>query len=272
MGGEYLHVRISCPMSETLNHPYNDVVDVVFPQDFPWGCTLNRSPLVIQLSHFDCGGIAVSACLSHKIADGYSLSRLLNNWAATARKVDFEPSPQFNASSLFPVMYDAPAIPNGVPEPQQHVSRMYNFSSSSLRRLKDILATNSGVQNPIRVDVSTALLQKCGVVVSMEKSGVFKPTLLSHVMSIRSPIPLKTMGNAFCLFGSITMTEDKITLPNFVAELQKAKQRLRDELKDKSTDQIATHALEILKHGVDIMKQGIFDAYSCTSFSNFGFI
>ncbi|PHU15499.1 hypothetical protein BC332_16704 [Capsicum chinense] len=257
-------------MSEILNHPYNDVVDVVFPQDFPWGCTLNRSPLLVQLSHFDCGGIAVSACLSHKIADGYSFSRLLNDWAATARKVDFEPSPQFNASSLFPLMDDAPAIPNGVPEPQRHVSRMYNFSSSSLRRLKDTVATNSGVQNPTRVEVATALLHKCGVAVSMEKSGVFKPTLLSHVMSIRLPILLNTMENAFCLFGSITMTEDKITLPNFVAELQKAKRRLRDEFKDKNTDQIATHALEILKHGVDIMKQGIFDAYSCTSFSNFG--
>ncbi|KAM3307757.1 acylsugar acyltransferase 3-like [Capsicum chacoense] len=270
IGVEYLHVRINCPMSEILNHPNNDVVDVVFPQDLPWGITLNRSPLVVQLSNFDCGGIAVSACLSHKIADGYSFSRFLNDWADIARQVDFKPSPQFNASSFFPLMDDAPAIPNGVPEPQQHVSRMYNFSSSSLRRLKNVVAKNSGVQNPTRIEVATALLHKCGVAVSMEKSGVFKPTLLSHVMNIRPPIPLNTMGNAFCLFGSITMTEDKITLPNYVAELQKAKQHLRDELKDKGTNQLATHALEVLKQGVDIMKQGIFDAYSCTSFCNFG--
>ncbi|KAF3621105.1 putative BAHD acyltransferase-like [Capsicum annuum] len=132
-------------MSEILNHPNNDVVDVVFPQDLPWGSTLNRSPLVVQLSHFDCGGIAASAGLSHKIADGYSFLRFLNDWADIARQVDFKPSPQFNASSFFPLMDDAPAILNGVLEPQRHVSRMYNFSSSSLRRLKDVVATNSGV-------------------------------------------------------------------------------------------------------------------------------
>ncbi|KAF3635005.1 putative deacetylvindoline O-acetyltransferase-like [Capsicum annuum] len=272
MGVEYLHVRISCPMSEILNHPYNDVVDVVFPHDLPWSSSLNRSPLVVQLSHFDCGGIAVSACLSHKVVDGYSLSRFLNDWADIARQVDFKPSPQFNASSFIPLMDDAPAIPNGVPEPQRHVSRMYNFSSSSLRKLKDIVATDSGVvQNPTRVEVATALLLRCGVVASMEKSGAFKPILWSHVMNMRPPIPLDTIGNAISCFGSVAMTEDDIKLPNLFARLREAKQQLRGELKDKNTDQLAAHVLKERKEGADI-KMDMFGAYySCTSICNLGF-
>ncbi|PHU03626.1 hypothetical protein BC332_28877 [Capsicum chinense] len=105
-------------MSEILNHPNNYVVDVVFPQYLPWSSTLNGSPLLVQFSYFDCGGIVVSACLSHKIVDGYSFSRFLNDWADIARQVYLKPSPQFNASSFLPLMDDAPAIPNGVPEPQ----------------------------------------------------------------------------------------------------------------------------------------------------------
>ncbi|XP_047259156.1 acylsugar acyltransferase 3-like [Capsicum annuum] len=204
-------------------------------------------------------------------ADGYSFFRFLNDWAATAGKMDFEPPPHFNASSLFPLMDKAADISNCEPEPQRHVSRMFNFSSSSLRKLKDIAAKNSEVvQNPTRVEVATTLFLKCGVAVSMEKSGAFKPILWSHVMNLRPPVPLNTMGNAFLLLGSITMTEDKVTLPNYVVELQKAKQHLRDELKDKSTNQIATHALGRVKQGSDIIKMDMFDAYSCTSFCNFG--
>ncbi|XP_055835309.1 acylsugar acyltransferase 3-like [Solanum dulcamara] len=275
IGAEYLNVRVNCSMSEILNNPYNDAIDIVFPQDLPWSNSLNASILVVQLSHFDCGGLAISVCLSHKIVDGYSLCKFLMDWAETARDHEldnFKPSLQFDGASFFPLMDDPPTIPRVVPEPQQCVSRIYNFSSSSLGRLKDIVvATNSGVvQNPTSIEVATALVHKCGVAVSMSNSGEFKPTLLSHVMNLRPPIPLNTIGNACCHFGSITMKEDEIKLPNLVAQLQKAKQQLRDELKDMNTNELASHALEKIKEGIEIIKRDIFDVYYCTSLCNVG--
>ncbi|KAM3303108.1 hypothetical protein P3S67_014138 [Capsicum chacoense] len=109
-------------MSEILNNPDNDAIDIVFPQDLPWSNSLSsgRSLLVVQLSHFNCAGLAVSICLSHKIADGYSLCKFLFDWADTVRhdQLDFKPSPQFNAASFFPLMDHPPTIPNGAPETQ----------------------------------------------------------------------------------------------------------------------------------------------------------
>ena len=35
------------------------------------------------MSIFDCGGIAIGLCASHKITDGITLSAFLNTWAAT---------------------------------------------------------------------------------------------------------------------------------------------------------------------------------------------
>nr|UTN00743.1 acylinositol acyltransferase [Solanum quitoense] len=265
-GAEYLNVRISCPMSEILDHPYNDVVDVVFPQDVPWGNALNRSPLVLQLSHFDCGGIAVSICLSHKLADGYSLHKFVSDWAATARQVDFKPSSQFNASTFFPLKDDPPVFTpiNAPSESRRHVSRIYNFSSSSLGRLKDIVA----VQNPTRIEVATALIHKCGVNASMQNSGVFKPTLLSHAMNLRPPIPLNTIGNATCLYSSKAMMEDDIKLSNYVARLRKAKQQVRDELKSLDMNQTVPYAFGKVKELVGMMERDIFDIYICTSVCN----
>nr|AUG68801.1 acylsucrose acyltransferase 3 [Solanum galapagense] len=272
-GAEYLNVRIDCPMSQILNHPYNDVVDVVFPQDLPWSSSsLTRSPLVVQLSHFDCGGVAVSACTSHTIFDGYCLSKFMNDWASTARNMDFKPSPQFNASTFFPLPSEtnlSSTLPATRPS-QRHVSRMYNFSSSNLTRLKDIVTKESHVKNPTRVEVASALVHKCGVTMSMESSGMFKPTLMSHAMNLRPPIPLNTMGNATCIILTTAMTEDEVKLPNFVAKLQKDKQQLRDKLKDMKEDRMPLYTLELGKNAMNIIEKDTHDVYLCSGMTNTG--
>ncbi|KAF3644748.1 putative deacetylvindoline O-acetyltransferase-like [Capsicum annuum] len=260
-------------MSEILNNQYNDAINIVFPQGFPWSDSLSsgRSLLVVQLSHFDCGGLAVGICLSHKIADGYSLCKFIIDWADTTQddQSDFKPSSFFNPASFFPLMDDPLTIPRVAPEPQRCVSRMYHFSSANLTRLKDIVATNSGVvQNPTRVEVATTLLYKCGVAVSMANSGMFKPTLLSHQMNLRPSIPLNTIGNATSQYGTMAMIEDEINLSKYMARIQKTKQKLRDQLTNMNTNQIAAHALESIKQGVDIIRRDIFDVYSCTSLCN----
>ncbi|KAG5578008.1 hypothetical protein H5410_058142 [Solanum commersonii] len=208
VGAEYFKVQVNCQMSEILTNPYNDAIEIVFPQNLPWSDSLSKersSILVVRLTIL----IVVEAL-------------------------------------FFSPIDNPPHMPNVVPDPQRCVSRMYNFSSSSLFKLKDIVSTNSQIQNPSRIEVATSLLHKCGVDVSMAKLGVFKPTI------------------------AIAMTENKISLPNYVGELQKAKQQLRYELKDMNTDQLATHAIEKIKEIANIMKQDAFDMYFCTSLCTFG--
>uniref|UniRef100_A0A3Q7J052 Acylsugar acyltransferase 3 n=1 Tax=Solanum lycopersicum TaxID=4081 RepID=A0A3Q7J052_SOLLC len=216
------------------------------PTKFGLGNSLSEersSLVVVQLSHFDCGGVGVSLCVSHKIADGYSAFKFLGDWISMARddhKLNFQPSPQFDGALFLPPIDNPPPMPNVVPDPQRCVSRMYNLSSFTLSKLKDsIVSTNSQIQNPSRIEVAMALIHKCGVDVSMAKSGVFRPTMLYQVMNLRPPIPLNTMGNATCLFSTIAMSIDKITLPSYV---------------------------EI----VNIAKEDCFDMYFCTSLCTFG--
>ncbi|XP_015064835.1 acylsugar acyltransferase 3-like [Solanum pennellii] len=76
IGVEYLNVRVSCPMSEILNH----ATDSVYSQDLPWRTPSSfndRRPLVVQLSHFDYGGIAHQPCVSKMYSfSSSSLGRL----------------------------------------------------------------------------------------------------------------------------------------------------------------------------------------------------
>uniref|UniRef100_A0A1S4ASY0 Acylsugar acyltransferase 3-like n=1 Tax=Nicotiana tabacum TaxID=4097 RepID=A0A1S4ASY0_TOBAC len=103
MGAEFLSVKINCPMSEILNHPHaTDAESIVFPKDLPWKNNYEGGNLlVVQLSKFDCGGIAISACLSHKIGDGCSVINFLNHWANVTRDRRFVvPSPRFVGDSI----------------------------------------------------------------------------------------------------------------------------------------------------------------------------
>ncbi|KAL2515211.1 vinorine synthase-like [Forsythia ovata] len=63
---------------------------------------LSATFLAVQINFFDCGGIAIGVCLSHKIADGTSLVAFINAWAATCRgKVEIG-RPYFDLAHLFP--------------------------------------------------------------------------------------------------------------------------------------------------------------------------
>ncbi|XP_060192784.1 acylsugar acyltransferase 3-like [Lycium barbarum] len=260
IGAEFLNVRVSCPMSEILNH----ATDIVYPHDLPWRTLSSfneRSLLVVQLSHFDCGGISISVCISHKIVDAYSISMFLNDWAAITGESDFKPSPQFDANSFFPLMDDPPiyVVPDFLRgQHQPCVSRMYHFSSSSLGRLKDTVSMNSEVQNPTRFEVAIALIHKCGREASKaNNSGLFKPSLSCHLMNLRPPLPLNTIGNGVHFFNTIAVTEDEIQVPHFVAQIRKAKQHLRDQLASRSLMEI-----KLEPEGANIMERE-YDFYLC---------
>ncbi|KAA8528799.1 hypothetical protein F0562_036154 [Nyssa sinensis] len=51
---------------------------------------------------FDCSGIAVGLCLSHKIVDGISTSAFLKGWAASARGSSQHVYPKFQCRISLP--------------------------------------------------------------------------------------------------------------------------------------------------------------------------
>ncbi|PWA86866.1 HXXXD-type acyl-transferase family protein [Artemisia annua] len=58
------------------------------------------------------------------------------------------------------------------------------FDSSKLAALKADVVAN-GIKDPTRVEVVSALLWKCFMNATEEKTGSWKPSLLSHVVTLR---------------------------------------------------------------------------------------
>ncbi|XP_055824007.1 acylsugar acyltransferase 3-like [Solanum dulcamara] len=275
VGAEFFNVRVDFPMSEILNHPYNDATNFVYPQGCPWNTSYEGTLVVTQLTHFDCGGIAVGVCISHKVADAYSVIKFITDWASLTRDSGLaKPSTLFDGTSFFPPTNDLSILPNFEPEKDENcVTRLYHFSSSGLDRLKIIAAAESGVENPTRVEVATALVHKHAMAASAKtnNSGSFKPSLLCHIMGLRPPLPLSNIGNACSFFLSMTSKDDEMKFPNLVAELRKAKHQLRDKLKNVPQNEVFFQVLEIIKGGAELLEQvSKSDVYKCSSLCHFG--
>ncbi|KAL3745948.1 hypothetical protein ACJRO7_014964 [Eucalyptus globulus] len=106
-GALYLKAKAHFELSKVLSYPDIDQLQQFLPFS-PYRVSTNNEDQVIegvQANFFDCGGIRIGICISHKIANGTLVSAFLNAWSAIANNgIDGEASlitPFLKASELF---------------------------------------------------------------------------------------------------------------------------------------------------------------------------
>ncbi|OIT05194.1 PREDICTED: acylsugar acyltransferase 3-like [Nicotiana attenuata] len=263
IGADFFKARFDCPMSEILKSPDTNVKELVYPKDIPWNVvTSNRKLVTVQFNQFDCGGIALSACVSHKIGDMCTVSKFLQDWAAIARDSNLKLCPQFIGSSIFPPTNE----PVNEPPIQKCVTRRLVFSNHTLRSL---LSESSQVKNPTRVEILTALTYKCGMKVN---SCSFKPSILFQTVNLRSLIPLPddTPGNFSSSLFVPTYNEEEMNLSRLVSQLRKEKEQLVANYKMcKGGQDLVSTTIRPFQEIRKLFKDMDFDMYRCSSLANY---
>ncbi|TMW86954.1 hypothetical protein EJD97_020655 [Solanum chilense] len=241
-GAKFIQVRYDCTMSEIVNLPDTGPEYLPFAKGTPWSSTPDeQSLLLVQLSHFNCGGLAISVRLSHKIADGCTLANFISDWASIARDDNANiPSPQLIGSSIFPPFTETPST--GIHTDTNVDYEFYNlpvskkrylFSNSKLEMLKTQVESETGVQNPTRIEVLSALIYKCAVTAARANSSSYKPSSLSLPVNLRPilnpPLETRTIGNIISFIKVDTMSEDEMTIGRVVREIRKGKDELKQE-------------------------------------------
>ncbi|KAK4720752.1 hypothetical protein R3W88_010985 [Solanum pinnatisectum] len=160
-GVEFFEVEISSSMNKVIHNP-----DLTFPQGLCWGhssLSTSGALTVAHLSHFECGGIAFSICLSHKVGDACNAYYFLRDWARLTRDPKLILSPQyFVKDSLMPSPFDGSMVyPVIEPRREGCIHKRFVFSELKINALKALVAAESSVQNPTRAEVVSALLYKC---------------------------------------------------------------------------------------------------------------
>ncbi|KAG9145081.1 hypothetical protein Leryth_008879 [Lithospermum erythrorhizon] len=283
MRATLIEATIDCEMSQISDNPNINAQDVVFPSGLPWKSKDDESLFVAQLTHFNCGGKALSLCMSHKVADGLTLCNFAHDWAdATKQQGDQNPlpSPLLNSASVLPPI-DDPSFKaefGSFTSQENCITKRFVFHSSKLSQLKAKVSGETGITNPSRVEVVTALIHKCAhhAATSIVNQNSSKPSIFIQVVNMRPlinpPISSNSIGNFTNFFGVPFFDTKDMTFPGLVSELNKAKVQFYDKFKGVTAEELRQEIMNSIEQ-MKMMSSGeaSLDQYICTSMCRYPF-
>ncbi|XP_061948857.1 stemmadenine O-acetyltransferase-like [Populus nigra] len=202
-GALFLEAKVSGQLAQL---DLQGAVDVKSLNRFvPFGDEMAFNPIVlaVQINKFDCGGLVIGVCISHRVADGHTMGAFLKAWATACRAGMHEViRPSFDAGALFPAR---DVLRFGTPVPRDHgsqiVTKRFVFDGEKISSLKAKVmsyARDSDVKRPpSRVEVVTALLWKALIGVAQAKHGKLRPSLLTLPLNLRGKVDLLITENSF---------------------------------------------------------------------------
>ncbi|KAK7853890.1 stemmadenine O-acetyltransferase [Quercus suber] len=241
--------RVHCSLSDFLQHPKMESLNHFLPC-----CPFRKEPepmevaqLAVQVNIFDCGGIAIGLCASHKITDGATLSAFLNTWAAIAGgPCNKLVHPNFSeASSLayFPPYNIWPRIVAPLMErlwfkEEKYKTRRFVFDAKAIATLKE-KAKSEQVQNPTRTESLSSFIYIHARAASRLTSGSLRPSILVQAVNIRRKtnphMSYNSMGNlfwyAFVAHDYNTVESTEIKLRGLVATLREAVAKIDSDVR-----------------------------------------
>ncbi|KAI3956364.1 hypothetical protein MKW92_033067 [Papaver armeniacum] len=223
-GIEFIQVNVKGKMGDFMMKPHVPL-SLLLPSEVVSMNLVKEAQVIVQVNMFDCGGTAICLCISHKIADAYTMSTFIRNWAGnmnTARcggagaiaspTINKKFVPSFDSASLFPLS-EKLASPSGMPPTpasyheedrrrDKTVIKRFVFDAvkiTSLReKLQELMHGSYICRRPTRVEVVSALLWKA----AMRSAPTGSISTVYHVVNFRNkmdpPLPDVSFGN-ICL-------------------------------------------------------------------------
>ena len=207
----FREAQVKCELSDIVTNPNPAEFKKFLPCDIDGTHNLT---FAVQVNYFTCGGIAIGACISHKIADGTSFIMFMKTWAATARG-ETDIYPQFQASTLFPPTSTLSGFqPETSMIQEKLVLKRFVFSSATIEVLKEKYAESSDLECPLhpsRVEALSAFLWSRYAAATQENCGHKKLNLVLFAVNLRTRMDPPLSGN---YFGNIFRVDRKSTRLN----------------------------------------------------------
>lgn len=199
----------------------------------------NDVPLAVQISFFECGGMSVGVCISHRIADALSVVMFLNSWAAICRGSDDREilTPNFDVGCLhFPPPEDVPRAPLiSVADKQKIVAKRFVFSKEKLERIKELASSDSTstIRDPTRVEALSAFICKNFIEVNRSKLDSETMFVAIHNVNLR---PKMKLPHDEIAFGNVSLPISAVLMPEMEKECHNLAGHLRYAIRNVNDD------------------------------------
>lgn len=264
-------------LSEYLRQPKIETLEVLLPcESFKALAEPPEEQLLVQLNRFDCGGIGLGLCFSHRIIDATTINAFLSTWAVYNTQLYFPCGNQekeieypdlSTASQHFPPQQDVKLShgsksSNSISDEISFRKKRFVFSAESIDNLK-LLCKSKAVEKPSRVEALTAFIWKS----LASASASAKPSSIFQAVNIRSRtnprLPKNTVGS--------------LILPAFMCHDKEGEMELAElvrlQRETVSNFYIQCEEIDLVKERKKFMEMafGKMELYSFSSWLGFGF-
>ena len=184
-GAYYFESDVKCKLSyvfENLNS--NEVLERFLPPlEFS---DSNGMALVLQLTFFECGSVAIGVKISHEIADGLSFFIFVRDWAAIARgDAHFRP-PVLGSAKLFPPR-DLSSLPSNNGTSRKLVTERFEFDAAKIEYLLNKYSddTKGGRSRPTRFEALATFIWNRFMVSTQPKE------VGDRIYTVRTPVNIR---------------------------------------------------------------------------------
>ncbi|KAK3030608.1 hypothetical protein RJ639_039968 [Escallonia herrerae] len=274
-GALYYEAKASVKLAEFLSQVSKnlDLLNDYFPRNIG-EYNSGTTPLVaVQVTTFECGGVALAVCTSHAIADGFTGCTLVSDWAAMSKLGTIKPL-NYERSAFPTKDIDGIKPPPGGKTGANYVTKKFLFDGSVVSSLKAKVVPGI-LHHPSKVEVVTACIWRGLIRASRAVHGHLRPSVMSLTMNLRGRTPMRipsdSFGNCYIEFPIKFMgEEDKMELHDLVVLVRDAiRNTLAECEKALNADELFSLVFEKLKEVREIMHDDKVDFYWLSSLCRF---
>ncbi|KAM3709313.1 hypothetical protein ACB098_02G164000 [Castanea mollissima] len=238
-GVDYVQARVPCMLSQVVEKDNGQALIQLLPFEPYRSCSDQFGKevlLAVQYNIFDCGGVAISFCVSHKVADGISAINFITAWAGMSRGASEIISPSFDAAIHFPPRDISGFTLSTAIAKEKIVTRRFVFDKSSIAALRKEASLAFGPEDkgPSRVEAISAFICRRFIAIAQSKPGN-KAKLFAglHAVNLRERMAPHLPVNSFGNLVTVALSQVKIEKDDCLWENQ-----LRNAIREINVDYV----------------------------------